>query len=155
MSYKTAWLLKHKLLQTMLLREAPCRAAWKGAWGSMMRTWAVSAQVRIHGGRGPASKSAFVAAVQTSEYGKPRFMRLTPIGAFASQALKDWVASHLMPTAYVVYDSLQCFKPVSSLAATHQRYVTGGGRQLKHLSCAGLTRCRAASRPLGWHVSLV
>ena len=93
-----------------------------------MRTWAASAQARIHGGRGPASKSAFVVAVQTSAEGKPRFMRLTPIGAFTNQSLKDWAASHLIPTAHVVCDGLQCFKQVSPLGATHQRDVTGGGQ---------------------------
>ena len=98
-------------------------------------------------GGGPASKSAFVVAVQTSAEGKPRFMRLTPIGAFTNQSLKDWAASHLIATAHVVCDGLQCFKQVSPLGATHQRDVTGGGRPLRHLSCAGLTRCRAYFGP--------
>ena len=37
-------------------------------------------------------KTAFVAAVQTSEDGKPRFMRLTPVAGFTKEAIKEWAS---------------------------------------------------------------
>lgn len=126
-TYKTAWLLKHKLLQTMLLREEPrrldVRVEIDDAYLGGERAG------HMHGGRGAFNKSAFVAAVQTDLDGKPRFMRLTPIGAFTNEALKDWASKNLAPTAHVVSDGLQCFKQVSQVGASHERHVTGSGRQ--------------------------
>ena len=126
-SYKSAWLIKHKLLQTMLLREAPRRLQGRveidDAYLGGERAG------NINGGFGAYNKSAFVAAVQTSEDGKPLFMRLTPIKAFTKQAFTAWAQQSLAPNAHVVSDGLQCFTQVTQVGALHERYVTGGGRQ--------------------------
>jgi transposase-like protein len=126
-TYKTAWLLKHKLLQTMLLREEPrrldVRVEIDDAYLGGERAG------HMHGGRGAFNKSAFVAAVQTDLDGKPRFMRLTPIASFTNEALKDWAVKNLAPTAHVVSDGLLCFRQVMQVGASHERHVTGSGRQ--------------------------
>jgi hypothetical protein len=83
----------------------------------------------IHGGRGGLNKTAFVAAVQTTPDGKPLFMRLSPIAGFTKQALQDWALHSLAPTARVVSDGTACFAQVTHMGATHERYVTGSGRQ--------------------------
>ncbi|MEX3583048.1 MAG: transposase, partial [Burkholderia sp.] len=70
-----------------------------------------------------------VAAVQTSDDGRPLFMRLSPVPGFTKAALEVWAASSLMPTACVVSDGLWCFDGVTQKAASHERHVTGGGRQ--------------------------
>jgi hypothetical protein len=84
-TYKTAWLIKHKLLQTMLLREEPRRLDGRveidDAYLGGERAG------HIHGGRGPCAKTAFVAAVQTSADGQPRFMRLTPVAGFTNETV--------------------------------------------------------------------
>ena len=56
-------------------------------------------------------------------------MRLTPIVAFTKEALIDWAAKSLANTAHVVSDGLHCFKQVIQVAASHERHVTGSGRQ--------------------------
>lgn len=126
-SYKSAWLLKHKLMQTMLLREAPRRLDERveidDAYLGGERAGS------IHGGRGALAKSAFVAAVQTWADGRPRWMRLTPIAGFSNETLKAWAGQNLAPTAHVVSDGLQAFAQVRQVGATHERHVTGGGRQ--------------------------
>ena len=124
-SYKTAWLVKHKLLQTMLLREEPRRLderveiddAYLGGEHAGKR------------GRGSENKTAFVAAVQTDMDGKPRFMRLTPVAGFTKEAIKEWASKSLAATAQVVSDGLWCFAQVKEVAAGHERHVVGGGRQ--------------------------
>jgi transposase-like protein len=124
-SYKTAWLVKHKLLQTMLLREEPRRLderveiddAYLGGEHAGKR------------GRGSENKTAFVAAVQTDMDGKPRFMRLTPVAGFTKEAIKEWASKSLTATAQVVSDGLWCFAQVKEVAAGHERHVVGGGRQ--------------------------
>ncbi len=126
-TYKTAWLLKHKLLQTMLLKEEPRRLEGRveidDAYLGGERAG------HIFGGRGACHKSAFVAAVQTSPDGRPLFMRLTPISAFTNQAFSAWAQKNLSASAHVVSDGLQCFGQVTHLGASHERHVTGGGRQ--------------------------
>lgn len=126
-TYKTAWLLKHKLLQTMWQREEPRRLDERveidDAYLGGERAGS------IYGGRGAFNKSAFVAAVQTDKDGKPRFIRLTPISAFTKVALKEWAAKSLAATAHVVSDGLHCFMQVKEVGATHERHVTGSGRQ--------------------------
>ena len=126
-SYKTAWLLKHKLLQTMFLREEPRRLQGRveidDAYLGGERAGS------INGGRGAMNKSAFVAAVQTSADGKPQVMRLSPIKTFTKEALKMWAADNLAVGAHVVSDGLHAFKAVMSTAASHERHVVGGGKQ--------------------------
>jgi hypothetical protein len=126
-SYKTAWLVKHKLLQTMLLREEPRRLDGRveidDAYLGGERAG------HIHGGRGGLNKSAFVAAVQTDDDGKPRFMRLTLVAGFTLAAIQEWSKNALAVTAHVVSDGTSCFAQVKQMGATHERYVTGSGRQ--------------------------
>ena len=126
-SYKTAWLVKHKLLETMRLREEPRRLDGRveidDAYLGGERAG------HIHGGRGGLNKTAFVAAVQTTPDGKPLFMRLSPVAGFTKQALQDWALHGLAPTARVVSDGTACFAQVTHMGATHERYVTGSGRQ--------------------------
>lgn len=126
-TYKTAWLLKHKLLQTMLLREEPRRLEGRVELDDAYLGGERAGH--LNGGRGAYNKSAFVAAVQTSQDGKPLFMRLTPICAFTNQAFSAWANKNLSATAHVVSDGLQCFRRVTQLGASHERYVTGGGKQ--------------------------
>ena len=125
-SYKTAWLMKHKILQTMALREEPRRLDGRveidDAYLGGERAG------HLNGGRGACNKSAFVAAVQTSDDGKPRYMRLTPIAAFTNETIKAWAAKSLAPTARVISDGLVCFRQVTQVAASHEPHVTGGGR---------------------------
>ena len=83
----------------------------------------------MNGGRGRYNKSAFVIAVQTSADGMPLFMRLTPIAAFTKTAFKDRADNSLAATVHVICDGLHCFAQVTALGATHERHVTGGGRQ--------------------------
>ena len=106
-NYKTAWLVKHKLMQTMLVREAPRR---------------LTDQVEID--------VPFVAAVQTDLAGKPHLMRLTPVAGFTKKALTDWAAQALAPGAHVLSDGLWCFEAVTTVAhTTHERHVVGASPQ--------------------------
>ncbi|MEX3582194.1 MAG: transposase [Burkholderia sp.] len=75
--------------------------------------------------------------MQTSDDGRPlscrsrpcRALPLSPVPGFTKAALEVWAASSLMPTACVVSNGLWCFDGVTQKAASHERHVTGGGRQ--------------------------
>ena len=121
--YKTAWLMKHKLLQVMYLREESRQLdgrvevddAYLGG--------------RLPGGkagRGSENKVPFIAAVQTNAEGHPLLACLTKL-EFTKEAIAKWASKSLCASAQVVSDGLWCFQAVTVCGATHERTVTGGG----------------------------
>lgn len=125
-SYPTAWSIKHKLLAVMSEREHKRRLE-----GIVQIDDAYLGGERAghaYGGRSTLQKSAFVAAVQTNEEGKPQVMRLDPVDGFTKEALKAWAQQALAPTAHVVSDGTACFAQVKHMGASHERHVTGSGR---------------------------
>ena len=101
-SYKTAWSIKHKLLQTILLREEQRRLDERVEIDDAY----LGGEKQGKRGCGAASKTPFVAAIQTNSEGKPHFMRLTPVAGFTHEALKQWSSECLASTAHVVSDDL-------------------------------------------------
>jgi transposase-like protein len=124
-SYKAAWLMKHKLLQTMLLREEPRRLDGRVEIDDAY----LGGEKAGKPGRGSGNKTAFVAAVQTSGDGKPLLMRLSRVTSFTKEAITQWAHKSLTPQAHVVSDGLWCFEAVTQTAASHERHVVGHGRQ--------------------------
>lgn len=126
-SYKSAWRLLHKLMQTMQARDARYRLRGRveidDAYLGGERAGS------INGGRKAANKTAFIAAVQTREDGRPLYIRLTPVADFTNQDIGLWAKGHLAPACHVVSDGTQAFAQVRQAGATHERHVTGGGRQ--------------------------
>lgn len=123
-NYHSAWLLKHKIMEAMRLaeddRELDGRVEIDDAYLGGERSGGKP-------GRGSENKVPFVAAVQTTENGKPivACLRAQPhtteeVGAFA--------ATHIATTATVVSDGLWCFRAAALVGAEHQRIVTGGGK---------------------------
>ena len=148
-SYKTAWLLKHKLMQAMSQRDARYRLSGRveidDAYLGGERAG------HIYGGRKPANKTAFVAAVQTHPDGRPLYMRLTPVADFTNQDMAQWAARHLAPGCHVVSDGTRAFAQVRQVGATHERQSPAAAvRAPKRLSCTGSTPCWATSRPAWW-----
>ena len=125
-SYKTAWLLKQKLMQAMSQRDAryPLRGRVEIDDAYLGGERAGS----INGGRKAVNKTAFVAAVQTRPDGGPLYMRLTPVADFTNQDMAQWAQRHLTAGCHVVSDGTPAFAQVRQAGAVHERHVTGGGR---------------------------
>jgi ribosomal protein L37AE/L43A len=132
--YRTAWLIKHKLLEAMRLVEADRQLtgrvevddAYLGGQRSGGKT-----------GRGSENKVPFVAAVQTTEDGRPHLACLSP-RPFTKQAMEDFFACSTVLPLTVVSDGLGCFEVAASLGACHDRTVTGGGKasvELEQFRC--------------------
>jgi ribosomal protein L37AE/L43A len=122
--YKTAWAMKHKLLEVMAARE---------------ETRVLDGRVEIDDaylggerpgkrGRGAANKVPFVMAVQTSDAGWPQLIRMDPI-PFTREAVARWANQALAATSRVVSDALGCFQALRDEVAEHQAIVVGSGRQ--------------------------
>ena len=125
-SYNSAWMLKHKLMQAMREREdsQPLHGivelddAYLGGEASGGKR-----------GRGAARKTPFLAAAQVSADGRPERLRLTPVVGFRRRAVEAWARQQqLQPGTVVRSDGLQCFRGVQAAGCEHQPRVTGGGK---------------------------
>jgi ribosomal protein L37AE/L43A len=121
--YKTALLLKHKLMEVMRLREEPRQLT-----GRVEMDDAYLGGERLGGkpGGGSENKVPFIAAVQTTESGQPVLCCLTQ-APFTTAAVLDFAAKSLARPTTVVSDGLGCFAVLASLGMVHQRTITGGG----------------------------
>jgi transposase-like protein len=125
-SYPTAWLMKQKLMQVMAEREASrvldgrieIDDAYLGGERAGKR------------GRGSENKVSFVAAVQTTEDGKPVLACFARV-PFTKEALETWAKKSLAGSAQVWSDGLSCFRGVTASGASHSPIVMSGlsGRQ--------------------------
>ena len=89
-SYPTAWLIQHKLMQAMSERES---------------AYTLSGEVQVDdaylggeltggkAGRGSQNKVPFVAAVSLTPDGQPIYTKMAPAPAFTRQAIADWPAA--------------------------------------------------------------
>ena len=122
-SYPTAWLVKHKLMEVMRLREDSRRLtgrveiddAYLGGERSGGKT-----------GRGSENKVPFIAAVQTANDGKP-VVACFKQAPFNMELVEAFAAKSLVRPLTVVSDGLGCFTATGS-AGVHERIVTGGGK---------------------------
>jgi hypothetical protein len=122
--YKSAWLIKHKLLQVMAEREdrrvldgrIEVDDAYLGGERPGKR------------GRGSENKVSFIVAVQTADDGRPMLARMNRI-AFTRETVAAWANQALAASARVTSDALDCFAGFRSNVADHQPVVVGSGRQ--------------------------
>jgi hypothetical protein len=122
-SYPTAWLIHHKLMQAMADREE--RYVLEG---KVQVDDAYLGGERTGGkvGRGSENKVAFVAAVSLTEEDRPLRVRLTPVPGFTLRAVAAWAKDHLAPGSAVFSDGLACFGAVTEAGCTHHPTVMAG-----------------------------
>ena len=119
--YKTAWLMKHKLMEVMRQREdsrqLEGRVEIDDAYLGGERSGGKS-------GRGSENKVPFIAAVQTTDDGHPLYACFAR-QPFTTEAVAIWAAKSLATSAQVVSDGLWCFRGVTVIGAEHKPIVTG------------------------------
>lgn len=126
-SYKTAWMMKHKLLEVMVQNEASRQLE-----GRVEIDDAYLGGERTGGkvGRGSENKIPFIAAVQTNRKGHPMFVRLDIVTSFQKTEIQAWAKAHLAASVTVVSDGLKAFGGVTVQEnVTHQPHVTGKGKK--------------------------
>jgi hypothetical protein len=122
-SYPTAWLMKHKIMEVMRQREASRQLT-----GRIEIDDAYLGGERRGGkpGRGSENKVAFVAAVQTTESGQP-VLACFSRRAFTKDSILEFSRRSLAAPATLVSDGLGCFTAVQGTGIRHEPHVTGGG----------------------------
>ena len=118
-----AWKMKHKLAQVMLERNATKLLKGK----VQMDDAYLGGERSGRRGRGAAGKTPFVAAVETTDDGKPHQIILRCVKAFSTFALRKLAGTALASGADVVSDGLKCFTAVKEAGCTHTAIVTGSG----------------------------
>lgn len=122
-SYPTAWLIHHKLMQVMADREERYVLA-----GKVQVDDAYLGGERTGGkvGRGSENKVPLVAAVSLTEADHPLRVRLTPVAGFTNEAVSAWAKEHIAPGSAVFSDGLACFGAVTEAGCTHHATVMAG-----------------------------
>jgi len=122
-SYPTAWLIHHKLMQAMAQREGLYTLG-----GQVQVDDAYLGGERAGGkaGRGSENKVPFVAAISLSDDGHPLRAKLTPVTGFTLKSVALWAKGHLAPGSTVVSDGLACFSAVTDAGCAHQVTVVAG-----------------------------
>lgn len=124
--YRTAWRLKHKIMQAMMEREETRQLA-----GLVQVDDAYLGGERNGGkpGRGSENKQPFVIAVSTDanlEY--PAFAVIEPVKSFDDASMIHWGKRRLADGAEVFSDGLYCFRRFADQDHAHTVLITGSGR---------------------------
>lgn len=120
-SYRTAWLIHHKLMKTMTVRDSEQPLS-----GLVQVDDAYLGGERPGvGGRGSPNKVPFVAAVATGGEGHPLRVKLSPVTGFTRQAITDWARTNLLAGCDVRSDGLACFAGVIDAGCAHSYIVVG------------------------------
>jgi transposase-like protein len=122
-SYPTAWLIHHKLMQAMADREQ-----YYLLEGNVQVDDAYLGGERTGGkvGRGSENKVPFVAAVSLTGEGHPLRARLARVSGFTREAVSGWARTHVSPGSVVFSDGLACFAAVADAGCHHQPTVMAG-----------------------------
>src|SRR3954451_664047 len=120
----TAWTIKHKLAQVMLERDADKRLTGRVELDDAYLGGERSGGKR---GRGAPGKTAFVAAVENKEEGKPVRLELRRVSSFCGGAISGFAKRSLDPACEVVSDGLSCFGAVTEAGCKHVVIKTGSG----------------------------
>jgi hypothetical protein len=122
-SYPTAWLMHHKLMQAMAEREDRYQLS-----GAVQLDDAYLGGERLGGkaGRGSENKVSFVAAVSVDDEGHPGRIKLTPVPGFTTAAISAWSKSPRSAGCSVLSDGLACFGGVSAAGCRHIPLIAGG-----------------------------
>ena len=125
-SYRTAWRIKHKLLQVMTEREETRKLDGR-----------VEADDAYFGGENPGGKAGrgsenkvpFIAVVETNEAGHPLRVVLSRVKTFSLAEIEAWAQLHLAASATVISDGLACFSAVTKAGCRHEPEVVGTKRK--------------------------
>ncbi|MFY9511695.1 MAG: IS1595 family transposase [Rubrivivax sp.] len=121
-SYPTAWRMHHKIMTAMAARDSQHRLS-----GQVLVDDAYLGGERsgCTPGRGSENKVPFVAAVSLNDAGNPRYVKLSLVPGFTSEAIATWARSNLATGTSVLSDGLGCFAAVIDAGCTHTVEVVG------------------------------
>lgn len=130
-SYPTAWLVKHKLMQTMAERED--RRQLKGR---VVADDAYLGGVTTGGKRGRGAKKSglFMAAVEVDDNSAVRYVRFDQLSKLSASSIKDWATKALHIDCHLVTDGYRSLLAAAPVIASHEPVVVSPGKS-SELDC--------------------
>ena len=125
-NYKTAWLMKHKIMQMMYDQDSKYKLKGRieiddAYLGGVLKGG--------HAGRGSENKAAFIAAIQTTEDKHPLYARFTPVKSFSKNAVKEWAEANVSPRSHTITDGLACFKALAKFGYHEVHVISKEGHE--------------------------
>jgi transposase-like protein len=111
-NYKTAWLMKQKIMQLMYESDKEYKLKNRVEVDDAYLGGVLKGGKR---GRGSENKSPFIAAVQCNSKNHPIFVKLTPVDNFKYKTVKSWAAENLQRGCLTVSDGLEGFKALDEV----------------------------------------
>ena len=132
-SYPTAWLVKHKLMQTMAEREDNRQLK-----GRVVADDAYLGGVTTGGKRGRGAKPSglFMAAVEVDEASAIRYVRFDRLPNLSASSIKRWATKALHIDCSLVTDGYPSLSAVVPVIANHEPVVVSPGKS-SELPCFG------------------
>ena len=115
-SYRTAWKIRHKLMQVMVEQDLKKKLS-----GLIEVDDAYLGGQKSDGkrGRGSENKQPIVAAVSVTLDYQPTYVKLSPVRSFTKKEIERWSQTNLDSGCYVVTDGLHCFEAFSNTTKQH------------------------------------
>jgi ribosomal protein L37AE/L43A len=117
--WDTAWLIKQKLLEVMLRRNTIYRLEDEVQIDDAYLGGSRAGKP----GRGAAGKMPFLIAIQTRK-GKPIYAQMRSVPAFTANAIRDYAAASIAPTACVTSDAFPSFVGIADAGLDHVKIIT-------------------------------
>jgi len=125
-NWRTAWRIKHKLMQVMLERESRRQLSGRVEIDDAYLGGERTAEPG-KAGRGSPNKVPFVIAVSTLDQDKPHQVVLH-CTSFTTENIRDWANASLCGDTETVSDGLLAFRALREEVASHHVIITGSGR---------------------------
>lgn len=123
----TAWLVLHKLMQAMKIREESRRL---GPYVEVDDAYLGGRAPGQKVGRGSPNKTPFLVAVGKNDKGLPVHVQLQVVKGFRQALVAAWAKNHLTPDAHVRSDGLSAFRALEPLVRVHQRLIINGDNRM-------------------------
>jgi transposase-like protein len=130
--YRSAWRIKHKLLEVMAGAEAD-----RVLEGTVEVDDAYLGGANKGGkrGRGSENKVPFIAALQLDEFGRPKSAIFSLVKTFSREEVGKWARRHIAADSIVVSDGLECFSAVRKPGIGHMPITVGANRKSSDMPC--------------------
>lgn len=130
----TAWKMKTKLAEVM--RRSSDKDRLRGRIEMVMPKACFQHDAYLGGersggktGRGSPGKTPIIAAVETTDDGKPKRLKIRRIARFKRKRVKSLAQRMIAVGSTVLTDGLACFRGIADAGSDHTVIVTGSGRR--------------------------
>lgn len=122
LKWDSAWLMRQKLMQVMLEREAGRKLSGRIEVDDALLGGRQGVADGGKQGRGGSNKVPFVPAVETRD-GRPQRVQFIPVATHSQAEIARIAKAHFEPGSTIVSDGLSCFPAVVTAGCIHEQRI--------------------------------